>query len=146
MKNELGSYEMDGVKLDLGYDMNILSIFFCELMGKPNLVWSPIQLSLANQYKVYPIGKLEQVEVNIDGVRTKGNFELIKIMDELDPYPTLLGIDWEFDNNAIPNLKQQHMSFEIDTLRIIAQLDPKEGDKYNNLVNEDAQISIIENI
>jgi hypothetical protein len=38
------------------------------------------------------------------------------------------------------------MSFETDTLRIIAPLDPNEGDIYNDPVNEDAQSSIIENI
>jgi hypothetical protein len=38
------------------------------------------------------------------------------------------------------------MSFEIDTLHMIAPLDPNEGYKCNEPVNEDAQSSIIENI
>jgi hypothetical protein len=50
MKVELRSYEMDGVMLDLGSDVNILLKKYWELMGNPNLVWSPIQLRLANQY------------------------------------------------------------------------------------------------
>jgi hypothetical protein len=33
------------------------------------------------------------VEVNIEGVKTKVDFEVIEIMDESDPYPALLGID-----------------------------------------------------
>jgi hypothetical protein len=36
-------------------------------MGKPNLVCSPIQLRIANKYKIYLIGRLKQVEVSIDG-------------------------------------------------------------------------------
>jgi hypothetical protein len=44
------------------------------------------------------------------------------------------------------NLKQWKMSFETDTLHIIASLDPNEGDKYNEPMDEDAQSSIIENI
>jgi hypothetical protein len=40
------------------------------------------------------------VEVNIEGVKTKADFEVIEIMDDSNPYPSLLGIDWEFDNNA----------------------------------------------
>jgi hypothetical protein len=59
MKVELDSYEMDGVMLDLGYDVNILPKKSWKLMGKPNLVWSPIQLWLENQYKIYHIGRLE---------------------------------------------------------------------------------------
>jgi hypothetical protein len=40
------------------------------------------------------------VEVNIDGVKNKAYFEVIVIMDESDPYPSLLGIDWAFDNKS----------------------------------------------
>jgi len=61
MTTKLVSYEMDGVMLDLCSDVNILPKNSWELMGKQNLVWSPIQLWLENQYKIYPIVRLEQV-------------------------------------------------------------------------------------
>jgi hypothetical protein len=51
MTTELGKYEMEGIMLDLGSDVNIFPKKSWELMGKPKLVWSPIQLRLANQYK-----------------------------------------------------------------------------------------------
>jgi hypothetical protein len=89
---------------------------------------------------------LEQVEVNIEGVKTKVDFEVIEITDEFDPYHALLGIDWTFDNNAVLNLKKSHMSFEIDTLRVVAPLDLYEGDWYNEPVDEDAQRLGVENI
>jgi hypothetical protein len=56
-------------------------------------------------HKIYPIGRLEQVEVNIDGVKTKADFEVIEIMDDSDPYLDLLGIDLEFDNNVKAKLE-----------------------------------------
>jgi hypothetical protein len=62
---------------------------------------------LENQYKIYPIGRLEKVEVNIEGVKTKVEFEVIEIMDDSDPYPALLGINWAFDNNVALNLKKR---------------------------------------
>jgi hypothetical protein len=65
MTSKLGGYGMDRVMLDLGPDVNILLKKSWELMGKPSLVWSPIQLWLENQYMIYPIGRLEKVEVNI---------------------------------------------------------------------------------
>jgi len=105
MKTEHKSYEMDHVMLDLGSDMNILPNKSWELMDKPKVVWSSIQLRLANQYKIYPIGRLEQVEVSIDRVKTKVDFKVIEIMDDLDPHPNLPGIDWEFDYNVLLNLK-----------------------------------------
>jgi hypothetical protein len=46
----LRSYDMDGVMLDLGSDVNMLPKKYWDLMGNPNLLWSPIQLRLANQY------------------------------------------------------------------------------------------------
>jgi hypothetical protein len=89
---------------------------------------------------------LEKIEVNIEGVKTKVGFEVIEIMDDSDPYPGLLGIDWAFDNNAVINLKKRHMSFETYTLCIITPLDLNEGDIYNEPVDEDERISVIENI
>jgi hypothetical protein len=44
MTTELGGYNMDGVMLDLGSDVNIFPKKSWEVMGKPKLVWSPIQL------------------------------------------------------------------------------------------------------
>jgi hypothetical protein len=60
-------------------------------------------------------------------VRKKANFEVIKIMDESDPYLKLLGIDWVFDNNAVLNLKKRQMSFETNALCMVVPLDPYEG-------------------
>jgi hypothetical protein len=79
---ELRSYEMDGVMFHLGSDVNILPKKYWQFMGKPNLVWSPIQLRLANQYRIYPIDRLEQVEVKIEAVNTREYFEVIEIMDD----------------------------------------------------------------
>jgi hypothetical protein len=39
-------------------------------------------------------------------------FEKIDIMDNTTPYPTLLGLDWVFDNQDIINLKTMKMIFE----------------------------------
>jgi hypothetical protein len=67
-------------------------------------------------------------------------------MDDSDPYPALLGIDWDFDNNVVLNFKKRQMSFVTDTLCVIAPLDPYEGDRYNDLVDGDARSLVIENI
>lgn len=45
-RDEIGNYEMGDVILDLGFDINILPNKTWENMGKPKLVWSPIQLML----------------------------------------------------------------------------------------------------
>ena len=39
--------------------------------------------------------RLTQVPVEFEGLRTYANFELIDIVDGTNPYPSLLGIDWE---------------------------------------------------
>jgi hypothetical protein len=70
---------MDGVLLDLGFDVNTMPMKSWERMGKPSFFWPPIQLHLANQYRIYPIGGLEQVEVSIEGLDMKDGFEVIEI-------------------------------------------------------------------
>jgi hypothetical protein len=54
-------------------------------------------------------------------------FEVIHIVDNTTPYPTLLGLDWAFDNQAIINLKTRKMIFESGEYRFIAPLDPSKG-------------------
>jgi hypothetical protein len=78
------------------------------------------------------------VGVNIEGVKMKVDFKVIEIMDDLDPYPALIGINWAFDNTVVFNLKKCQMSFETNTLHVVVPLNPYKGDIYNELVDEDA--------
>jgi hypothetical protein len=72
-----------------------------------------------NQQEVSPFGSLEHFPMDIDKVRTFADFEVIEIVDDSCPYLALLGIDWD--------LKKRRMNFERDGLRVIATLDPDEG-------------------
>jgi len=90
---QIGDYDMDEVILDLGSKVNVLTKQTWEIMGRPKLRYSPIQLRLFNQYKVCPLGRLSNVPVDIDGVRSLAYFKVIEIIDDSKPYPTLLGID-----------------------------------------------------
>jgi hypothetical protein len=46
------------------------------------------------------------------------------------PYPTLLVLDWVFENHAIINLKTRKMTFELGEYRFIAPLDPSKGERF----------------
>ena len=74
---QIGEFEMDEVILDLGLEVNVLTKQTWEQMGSPKLARSPIHLRLANQQRVSPLGRLQQVPVEIDGVRSFTNFEVI---------------------------------------------------------------------
>lgn len=118
-------------------------------MGRPKLVWSPIQLRLANQFKIYHVGRLENVLVDLDGVHSSAYFELVELEDETKPYPALLGIDWAFNNNAIINLKKWTMTFESESLKLTTPLDLIEGTRYTKPVKEeecDEEIAELYNI
>ena len=67
-------------------------------MCKPHLDLYPIQLRLSNQEKVLPIGRLSQVPIDIEGLHTFIDFEVINIVDDMNPHPTMLGIDWDINN------------------------------------------------
>ena len=62
--------------------------------------------------------------VDIDGVQSLVDFEVIEIIDDNNPFLVLLCIDWDFDNLAVINLKKKKMTFEGHNIRIIAPLDP----------------------
>jgi hypothetical protein len=117
-----------------------------EPMRKPKLIYYPIGLRIANQYAVIPFKRLEHVPLDIDGVRTFVDFEVIEIVDDSCPYPALLVIDWDFNNSTIIDLKKRRMTFEGDGLRVIAPLDPDEGPRYREPIREEDYTYELENI
>jgi hypothetical protein len=94
----IGYFNMEDIILDLGSKVNVLPKKTWNCMGDPTVGYSLVQLKLENQHKVFPIGRLKGVILDFDGVRTKVDFEVIEIVDGTTPYPTFLGLDWEFDN------------------------------------------------
>jgi hypothetical protein len=121
---------MRDIILNLGSKVNVLPKKTWQCMGEPTLGYSNVQLKLANQYRVLPIGRLKGVTIDLDGVRTKEEFEVIEIIDGTTPYLTLLGLDWVFDNQDIINLKTRKMAFESGDYKVIAPLDPSEGERF----------------
>ena len=89
---------MGDIILDLGSKVNVLPTKIWKCMGECTLGYSPVQLKLENQHRFLPIGRLKGVTVNLDGVCTKADFEVIEIVDNTTPYPTFLGLDWAFHN------------------------------------------------
>jgi hypothetical protein len=126
----IGDFNMGDIILDLGSEVNVLPKKAWQCMGDPTLRYSNVQLKLANQHIVLPIGILKGVTIDLDGVRTKANFEVIEIVDGTTPYSTLLGLDWAFDNQTIINLKAKKMTFESGEYKVIAPLDPSEGERF----------------
>jgi hypothetical protein len=89
---------MGDIILDLGSEVKLFPKKTCKCIGELTLGYSPIQLKLANQHRVLPIGRLKGVTIDLDGVRTVEYFKVIEIVDGTTPYSTLLGLDWEFYN------------------------------------------------
>lgn len=57
-------------------------------------------------------------------------------MGDKDPYPTLLGIDWAYENYAIIDLKKELIIFEVEGMQVIQPLDPYQGPRFIETVNE----------
>jgi hypothetical protein len=79
---------------------------------------------MVNQYCIYPVGRLQNVQVDLDGVQTMANFEVIEIIGEKDPYLALLGIDWAYENYVVIDIKKELMTFEADGMKVTQPLDP----------------------
>jgi hypothetical protein len=86
-------FNMGDIILDLGYEVNVLPKKTWECIGEPTLGYSPIQLKLANQHRVIPIGRLKCTPMDLDGVFTMEYFEVIDIVDNTTPYRTLFRLD-----------------------------------------------------
>jgi len=129
-------FQIRDTMLDLGLDVNILPRKTWEAMGKPQLKYFPIQLRMENQYFVLPIGRLENVEVDVVGMKTHTEFEVIDVMGDRDPYPKLLGIDWAYENYTVIDIKKELEILEVDRLRVIQPLDPYQGPRFTEPVDD----------
>ena len=127
MNIQIGDYEVDSVILDLGLDANILTKQTWQLMGKPTLGQSPVQLRLTNQANVQPIGCVSNLVVDIEGMKTHVDFNVIEVVEDGGSYPTLLGIGWDNDSMVVINFKKRAMTFEKQDVRVISLMDPQEG-------------------
>ena len=77
--------------------------------------------------------------VEVEGLRTYVDFEIIDIVDDTNPYPALLGIDWEIDNQTIINFKKIILSFEYSKLRVVAPIDLLEVHRYTKPINSEGK-------
>ena len=68
--------------------------------------------------------------MEIEGESALVDFEVIEIVDDNNPYPALLGIDWATDMNEVINLNKCKMIFENKSLHVVVLLDPAEGSRY----------------
>ena len=106
-------------------------------MGEPKLEWSTTQLGMENQQTIIPLDRLPKFMVDIAGVRVLADFEVIEIVEDVDPYPTLLGLDWAIDMGGVINLKKHSMVFENNGTCVIVPLDPAKGVWYTEPAYEE---------
>ena len=106
MNIQIGDYEVDWVILDLGSNVNILTKQTWQLMGKPTLGWSSVQLRLENQEKVQPIAHVSNMVVDIEGMKMHADFDVIEVVKNGGSYPPLLGIGWANDSMMVINFKK----------------------------------------
>lgn len=127
----------------MGSDANVLPKQTWQQMGEPKLEWSNIQLCMANQQKIIPLGRLSKIMVDITGVRAQADFEVIQIVEDADPYPIPLGLDWDIYMGGIVNLTKRSMIFENNGTRVIVTLDPMEGEHYTEPVRGNKEVDHI---
>ena len=87
-------------------------------MGSPMQSWSPVQVWLANQARVTPIGRVPHHAVEVEGMKTYSDFDVIEVVDGGGSYPALLGIGWANDSMAVINFKKHVMTFENQEIRV----------------------------
>ena len=80
--------------------------------------------------------------MDIEGLHTFADFEVINIVDDTNPYPALLAMG----NQTIINFKRRILSFEDDDMRVFASLNPLEGQRYVELVFNEGQGGHLDNI
>ena len=119
MNIQIGYYEVNQIIIDLGFNVNIITNKTWENIGQPTLGWSPVKLRLANQAKVQPIGRVSNPVIDVEGMRTHDDFDVIEVVIGQGLYLILLGVGWANDSMEVINLKKWMMNFENQDIRDI---------------------------
>ena len=70
------------------------------------------------------MGRVILQPIKVEGLKTCAEFDVIEIVNDTIPYPSLLGIGWEMENLTAINFKKMIMTFENHDTRVISPLDP----------------------
>ena len=68
-----------------------------------------------------PIGQVAHLLVEVEGLKTYVDFDVIEIVYDSSSYLALLGIVWANENLVVINFKKRVMNFENRDMRVIAQ-------------------------
>ena len=79
--------------------------------------------------------------VDIEGMKTCVDFDVIEVVGDGDSYPPLLGIGWDNDSMEVINFKKCVMTFENQDVRVISPMDPQEGRRYIEPVKDEVRRS-----
>ena len=87
--------------------------------------------------KVQPIGWVSNLVVDVEGMRTRADFDVIEVVNGEGSYPALLGDVWANDSMAVITFKKWMMTFENQDIRVIAPMDLDEGRRYIEPVKDE---------
>ena len=77
--------------------------------------------------KVQQIGRVSNLVIDVEGMRTHDYFDIIEVFNGEGSYLSLLVVGWDNDSMVVINFKKQMMTFENQDIRVIAPMDPNEG-------------------
>ena len=89
---------------------------------------------------------MSNVIVDVEGLHTYADFEVINIVDDTNPYPALLGIDLDIDNQTIINFKKRILSFEDEEMRVVFPIYPFKGQRYVEPIYNEGQVDYLDQI
>ena len=84
--------------------------------------------------------------MELGGVNTTVDFEVIDIMGETYPYPGLLRIKWAFENYAIIDINNRMTIFEDGGMKVVYPLGPLKGTCYTETIQENIELDVLDKI
>ena len=83
------------------------------------------------------IGRVLHLVVEVEGMKTYADFDVVEVVEGGCSYPALLGIIWSNDSMVVINFKKCVTTFENQDIIVIALMDPNEGRRYIEPVKDE---------
>jgi hypothetical protein len=118
INTRIRDFDIDFV-LDEETHMNIMTERAWKILGNPTMVPSLGRIGLSRGNMITLCGRATNVPIIIHGTLTKEEFEVIRFVENIAPFPILLGMTWiekdqiimKVEEEAIENKKQELWDF-----------------------------------
>jgi len=117
----IGAVSIGKALIDLGANINLMSLFMCWRMGELEIMPTRMTLQLADRSIIRPYGVIEDVLVRVKHITFPTNFAVMDIEEDTD-IPLILGLPFMATVSCVVDMGTKKLEMGIEDQKISFEL------------------------